>query len=255
MSTHRLPFDDWDEHTFELALERETAGLDTAAQTELDRLVPEDELEELERVMASIHLAELSVEEPPTEVMNRLHRTARDQVLIPVQPTRRESVGVIATWLMAAAAALMGILYLQKPGPDGPSAVAALELRDRLVAEAGDLLTIDWTPNEDLLPAGVSGRVDWSQERQEGYMTFQGLEPNDPSVEQFQLWVFDQTRHRWDEHPVDGGVFDVTDEGEFVVPIDARVPVDQAVLFAITVEEPGGVVVSQREKLILTAGV
>ena len=249
-----LPLRNWDERTFELAYDRETKGLDATSRTELNRLVTTDELEELERVMASIHLAELSLVKPPAEVMNRLHHAARDNAPEPTWPKRREPVGVIFAWLVTAAAALALILHLQRPPETAPSAIPALQLRDRLVDEAGDLLTIEWTPNGELLPAGVSGRIDWSTGRQEGYMTFNGLEPNDPGLERFQLWVFDQSRDRWDEHPVDGGVFDVTDSSEVVVPILPRIPVERVVLFAVTVEEPGGAVVSQREKLILTAG-
>ena len=86
-------------------------------------------------------------------------------------------------------------------------------------------------------------------------MRFEGLDPNNPEIEQFQLWVFDNARARWEELPVDGGVFNIPSKEEVIVPIEARIPVEKAVLFAITVEKPGGVVVSQREKLILTAGV
>ena len=44
-------------------------------------------------------------------------------------------------------------------------------------------------------------------------------------------------------------------DGEIVVAIDARLPVGKPTLFAITVERPGGVVVSSRERLPLLAQV
>jgi hypothetical protein len=40
---------------------------------------------------------------------------------------------------------------------------------------------------------------------------------------------------------------------ETLVPIKARLPVGQPVLFAITVEAAGGVVVSSRERIALVA--
>ena len=44
---------------------------------------------------------------------------------------------------------------------------------------------------------------------------------------------------------IKGGVFDMpAGDGEAIVPIDAKIRVDEPVLFAITVERPGGVVVS-----------
>ena len=52
---------------------------------------------------------------------------------------------------------------------------------------------------------------------------------------------------------VDGGVFDVTSTGEVIVPITAKLRVDDATLFAVTVEQPGGVVVSKREHIVVAA--
>ena len=55
--------------------------------------------------------------------------------------------------------------------------------------------------------------------------------------------------------PVDGGVFDIRGSGKVTIPIDARIPVDKAVMFAVTIEDPGGVVVSTRERLPVLAKV
>ena len=52
-------------------------------------------------------------------------------------------------------------------------------------------------------------------------------------------------------HPVDGGVFDVTRNGEVIIPIDAKIAVSNPTAFAITVEKPGGVVVSDRSRIPL----
>jgi hypothetical protein len=58
------------------------------------------------------------------------------------------------------------------------------------------------------------------------------------------------------QYPVDGGVFDVPKaDGDVVVRIDPRLPVSRATAFAVTVEEPGGVVVSSRDRLPLLAAV
>jgi anti-sigma-K factor RskA len=84
-------------------------------------------------------------------------------------------------------------------------------------------------------------------------MRIRGLAANDPTVEQYQLWIFDAERNA--DHPIDGGVFDVAADGEVVVPMDPRLPVGRATLFAVTVEKPGGVVVSSRERLPLLAAV
>jgi anti-sigma-K factor RskA len=84
-------------------------------------------------------------------------------------------------------------------------------------------------------------------------MRFRGLAANDPAVAQYQLWIFDAERN--EAYPVDGGVFDVPakSDGDVVIKIDPRLPVSRATAFAITVEQPGGVVVSSRERLPLLA--
>ena len=84
-------------------------------------------------------------------------------------------------------------------------------------------------------------------------MRFRGLAANDPAVAQYQLWIFDAERD--EAYPVDGGVFDVPPEanGDVVVRIDPRLVVSRAVAFAVTVEQPGGVVVSSRSRLPLLA--
>jgi anti-sigma-K factor RskA len=83
-------------------------------------------------------------------------------------------------------------------------------------------------------------------------MRFVGLTPNVGRRWQYQLWIFDRTRDQ--RYPVDGGVFDVPPgAGEVLVPISAKVRVTEATMFAVTVEAPGGVVVSTRERLALIA--
>ena len=136
---------------------------------------------------------------------------------------------------------------------------AALEaLREptaaQLLAELQDrpgTRVISWSATEDPAAAGADGAVVWNGEAQAGVMRFAGLQANDPSEWQYQLWIFDAERD--ERFPVDGGVFDVQADGETLVPIRASLPVGKAVLFAITVEQPGGVVVSSRERIALVA--
>jgi hypothetical protein len=97
-----------------------------------------------------------------------------------------------------------------------------------------------------------AGDVVWDPRSQRGYLRLQGYVPNDPARSQYQVWIFDAGRD--DRYPVSGGVFDVP-EGvdELVVPISASVPVERAAAFAVTVERPGGTVVSDRAKLVAFA--
>ncbi|MCG8653063.1 MAG: anti-sigma factor, partial [Pirellulales bacterium] len=73
---------------------------------------------------------------------------------------------------------------------------------------------------------------------------------NDASVEQYQLWIIDPQR---DDEPIDGGVFDIKQNGEVIVPINAKLTVIEPAAFAVTIEKPGGVVVSTQQRLPLIA--
>lgn len=101
--------------------------------------------------------------------------------------------------------------------------------------------------------AGLKGRIYWSQAQQQGYMRIKDLASNDPSREQYQFWFFDKSR----EHPVDGGVFNLADgqldraTGEYIIPIHAKLTVREPVMFAVTVEQPGGVVVTKKERVVM----
>ncbi|MBC7976937.1 MAG: anti-sigma factor, partial [Myxococcales bacterium] len=123
--------------------------------------------------------------------------------------------------------------------------------RAELLAQARDVATTPWVPTKDAAGQTASGDVVWSPSVQRGFMRFVGLAPNDPAKTQYQLWIFDRARDQL--YPVDGGVFNVPSTGEIVVPITPRVTVSDPNLFAITVEPPGGVVVSKRERIVVTA--
>lgn len=127
----------------------------------------------------------------------------------------------------------------------------AAEARAQLLASAPDATTLAWTRTKDPNGAAASGDVVWSASAQRGYMRFVGLTPNDLKQIQYQLWIFDKDRDQ--AYPVDGGVFDVSSTGEVIVAITARLKVNAPVLFAVTIEQPGGVVVSKRERIVVTA--
>lgn len=113
------------------------------------------------------------------------------------------------------------------------------------------VLRRNWAPGGDPAGRDVEGDVVWDARTQTGYMRFVGLRRNDRSNEQYQLWIFDARRDQ--RYPVDGGVFDVDDAGEAVVPIRARLPVGSPLMFVVTLERAGGVVVSDRSRLVVVA--
>jgi hypothetical protein len=128
---------------------------------------------------------------------------------------------------------------VEVPPPTPPSPA---EQRLALLAKQ-DTIKVTLGATKDAAAKGVTGDVVWDPATQTGYMHFVGLQANDPQVRQYQIWIFDGSRDK--RYPVDGGVFDVpADAGEVVIPIRATLSVQLVKAFAVTVEKPGGVVVS-----------
>ncbi|MBY0488712.1 MAG: anti-sigma factor [Gemmatimonadaceae bacterium] len=191
-----------------------------------------------------------------------LVRATRAPVMpAPVSPSRRPSVLAWTGWLAAAALLAITVVRTRAPKPAAPTApavnTAALDGDVRLlratIATDTRTLALKWTPGNDSTGRFIEdGEVLWSPTLQKGVMRLIGLMPNDSTQWQYQLWIFDKTRD--ERYPVDGGVFNIAKgQADRLVPIRARVPVGDAIMFAITVEKPGGVVVSTRERLAMLA--
>lgn len=249
-------FAGWDERTFALAMDEVTFGLARDERAKLLSRARARDIEALELAIAEMNVASLGeLESPPVELMRRisddalawLASTQPQPLAVPLQ-RKRVFYWAAAGWL--AAALVLAVFVL---GRVGSRTLDLAERREQLMAHANDLVRAPWKSSDDPLAGGVRGEVLWSRAKQEGYMSFRALPPNDPARNQYQLWIFDSTRPDWEAQPVDGGVFDVRAGNEVIVPIDAKLEVRQAALFAVTLEPPGGVVVSAREHLLATA--
>jgi Anti-sigma-K factor rskA len=134
------------------------------------------------------------------------------------------------------------------PPPAQPVPPTAAEERAALLAKT-DSLKIPLGATKDPAAAGVTGDVVWDPVTQRGFLHFTGLSANDPAVHQYQIWIFDAGRDK--RYPVDGGVFDVpANAGEVIIPIRAALMVRKPAAFAVTLEKPGGAVVSGREHVV-----
>lgn len=136
---------------------------------------------------------------------------------------------------------------IQTPTPE----LTVGQKRRQLLASAADVIQTSWTEPNAKGSTQISGDVVWSNSAQKGYVRFRGLPANDPNKETYQLWIIDENQP--DKYPVDGGVFDISENGEVVIPIDAKINVKKPKMFAVTMEKPGGVVVSNRRKLVAIA--
>ncbi|HEY5933445.1 MAG TPA: anti-sigma factor [Kofleriaceae bacterium] len=187
----------------------------------------------------------------------------REAPVIPITSAPRRSRAPMVFALVAAAACLAlaigAVLWARGKKPEVivkeivqvPVQPSPAEARQQLLDQATDVTTLAWSATPDPAATGASGDVVWSASKQKGFMRFKGLAPNDPTKTQYQLWIFDKTRD--EKFPVDGGVFDVGSNGEVIVTISPKLKVNDPTLFAVTVEAPGGVVVSKRERIVVTA--
>jgi hypothetical protein len=278
-----------DEATLDLLIKQVTEGLSPAEERELDVLDSEAASRYsrgLERAAAAIALAGTRESEPmPQALRERIEAEARaffNEPASKIVPLTRPPPKVSARpsrwagagwWAAAACLALAAVGWWRTPvapppvvqappatspslpRPTGvpptvvpPTAPTPAEERAALIAHA-DAVKVTLGATKDPAAAGASGDVVWDPVKQRGFARFVGLKPNDPRLHQYQLWIFDGARDQ--RYPVDGGVFDVpADSSEVVIPIRAALLVHDAKAFAVTVEKPGGVVVSDRSHVV-----
>jgi hypothetical protein len=267
----------------DLLVQQATEGLSSREAIDLRTLLDiyaEADTEVIERTAAAIVLSGLPVEEGVPESLRQRLATAADSFVAspfglsllagcaaekarpmrnrPQVPASRGAFHASLGWAAAAAAAVaVAGWWPRLSGPDGSDRVASgssetiapAQRRLDLAGRPG-VVMLPFSGTDDAAATNLSGDVVWDGATQTGFMRFQGLAANDPAEFQYQLWIFDATRDQ--ARPVDGGVFDVPSAAadEVIVPIDAKLHVDTPVMFAVTVERPGGVVVSARERLV-----
>lgn len=264
-----------DEAMVDLLIKQVTEGLSPAEQRALDVLdseVASVYARDFERAAAAIAVAgSAAAEPPPAELRARIEEQARaffadsagadrasagTVVEFRASPggaaaeRRTAARGGTAGWWAAAACLVLAVLgWLRAPNPLPGAAATPAEERAALLARPGSV-EIPLSATKDPAAAGVTGDVVWNATTQRGFLRFVGLPPNDPRVQQYQVWIFDGARDQ--RYPVDGGLFDVpANSSEVLVPIRAAVPVHAAKAFAVTIEKPGGVVVSARDHVVV----
>lgn len=266
------------EELFNLLSDRALFGLDDANTNRLEELlrtnawVRGDCMDDAVAQMAvAFDGAAVDADSMPTQVADRISQAVHAEIAADAIPandiagsispaTNSAPAGTLGWlgWVAAAAAIAVAVVAWQ---PFTPTIQNSSQLVS-WVDQHPDAVRWDWAPGLVNPAEGVTGYVTFSPDSQEGYMLIKGLEPNDPRIQQYQLWIWDQEREPDPEnptpladnvHPVDGGVFDVNDQGEVVIPIKLPLRVDQPYLFAVTVERPGGVVKSEKGSVPIIA--
>lgn len=259
-----------DPELLELIAGRTLGDLSAEEQSKIDSSWSErtrGDAEELDRTAAAVALmfANENRIEIPDDLRARIREDAGDYLRgaarnsafggsSNVELSQRESFQrrEIFAWIAVAASLLLAVglwVSQQQRSATAPTMVAA---RTQLIQDAEDLIRVDWGPGKTPFESEVKGDIVWSTASQKGYMRFLDMPQNDPTIQQYQLWIIDPER---DDEPIDGGVFDVAESGEVIIPIDAKLDVIAPAAFAVTIEKPGGVVVSTQERLPLLAAV
>ena len=247
----------------ELLADRALQGSTPADLAELRRLGPHFEAEGMALQLAAteieLALAPFGNEPLPASLLDRLEADAATFFNPP--PRRRPLARRVVPWLgwVAAASLLVATQVRREPIPDPspipvpivtstPTPVPTPSLADRHKNVPTRTLAATSHP----LARGAGGTLTWDGDRQEGFLKVQGLAEVEPSQGVYQLWIFDESRD--ERFPVDGGTFAVKDsKATTVVPVRPSLKVRRPTLFAVTLEPPGGVVVSDRKRLLLTA--
>ena len=266
----------------DLLTKKAMSGLDDNEQSQLDQISEPGETEEfrsLEMTAAAINLAGIAEEPMPAHLYSKISTDAgkyigtesraaqpvftSDQIFS--KPGSRSWFGWLG-WAAAAAACIALAVNLwftrMQPAPvdraqnappvETPRIVTPAEAREEMLKSGAGMVKASWTAG-NVKNMQVTGDIVWSDAKQTGFMRFRGLPVNDPSKNTYQLWIFDKTQDK--ATPIDGGTFDVNSDGEVVIPINAKLKASGPEMFAVTMEKPGGVVVSKREKIAAIAKV
>lgn len=263
---------------FDLLAKKAVYGLDDAENNQLaefERDIVDAEFASLEMSAAAIGLAGVGDIEPMPEhlrariLKNAPHSTeigdkeAKIYTSDEVFGEKRSSWFGWFGWAAAAAACVALALNIwftriqsneqvKNPTPqETPQVLTDKQKHDEMLASTG-VIKANWSAG-NVKDINVSGDIVWSDEKQVGYMRLRGLPVKTAPDFCYQLWIFDKTQDK--ATPIDGGTFDVNEEGEIIIPINAKIKANGPIMFAITIERHGGVVVSKRGQIAALAKV
>jgi len=258
--SHNAPHD----RLLDLLADQATQGLPVGEQAELDLLrsrFPEIDDTAMELIAAELALAlgppagETLPRDLRDQIESQLHTLQAVQAQ-PAAPRRRGSPprrgpgAFLAAPLIAwggwiASAACLSLLVWNgwNRSPPSPRQILA-----SLVSRT-DILRVQGKQPKAGGNSNPWVEVLWCPYGHYGCLRLRGLPINDPTINQYQLWIYDAERDP--RFPIDGGVFDVSTDGEALVHVRAKLRVYEPTKFAVTRERPGGAVVSDGELLLL----
>ncbi len=276
------------EKMLELLSDKAVFGLTEAKLAELaalEEIFPEFQDESFELAAATIGMMNLDTSEPlPAHLRTKIASdaeqffAAQKETVSTAEPSAEkeefqktfafEPKKPIWQWLGWAVAGFAGIALAVNiwttrlnqvdiaKNPPTPTIAPKIELsraqeREQLLASAKDTVQQNWGDLDPTKPKNVQGDVVWSNSAQKGFVRFSNLPVNDKTKQTYQVWVFDKNQ----KNPVSAGTFDVNENGEVIVPINSALRIQVPIMFGVTAEKPGGVMVSDLKDVMAVAKV
>ncbi|GIU82259.1 MAG: anti-sigma factor [Acidobacteria bacterium] len=267
--THKI-----DTRILELLSDKALGELSEAELAEIRKL--EEEHPELEKIAesfeltaAAISLTNLETSEPlPSHLKGKLlkaseryfaeteqgheeEKTEEKQKTLILEPERKPLplFGWLG-WIVAGAACIalavnIWLTHFSSESKKEPKTPSLAEQREEIL-QMPDAIKLEWKHPKTKEPLGD---LVWSNSAQKGFARFYKLPANEPNKETYQFWVIDESQ----KSPTDAGIFDITTEGEVILPVDTRIKVEKPKMFAVTIEKPGGVVIPSLDKITAVA--
>lgn len=249
-----------DDRLLDLLVKQATEGLTDAERSELESYLrehPEAARESFESTIALLDVSAPRSERLPPDLRSRILAATGAGTVVGGRAVveLRSSRAAAGGWWAAAACLVLAIAgwwprIVGTPGVDVPRPLSAAQERESLLSR-DDIVRVQLAPAPGGDDAVLTGDVIFDPATQSGYMRFRGIPANDPRLAQYQLWIADGARPQ--PEPVDGGVFDVPStaaNGDVIIPFRAKLTVGAPAAFVVTLEQPGGVVVSRQERVL-----
>jgi len=248
-----------EEILIDLLIRQATEGLTDIEQQQLDKLEAGSHDNSFAMTTAAISLIDERGEEPmPVHLRANIRASAEGYfdekeagaapiISVRAIESKRSSIFTWLGWVVAVAAclALVANIYFTRLSASAGPTLA--QQRRTLIETTPDITKASFTKGTVQEISDVSGDIVWSDSKQAGFMILRGLPVNDRSRTTYQLWIFDQNQEK--ETPVSGGVFDIDQNGEVIIPIKATLRITKPNLFAVTIEKPGGVMKSDKKNI------
>ena len=255
----------------ELLIDRATDVLSEVENDELQSLLEQEQLQDdfsYEELVVGMQDSYFNADVTPlpdrirTSVINQVESLMHSEDAPPLAPkvstkelssedgTRVRSRREIWAWCATAASlAVAAFLWMQPDKAQPLIAASTPAALNRFMASGNstDKFTVNLSAGNHASGKNGQATVHWDRKLKRGFLSLNNVSVNDPTAEQYQLWIIDETRGKEDRPSA--GVFNIEKDGVSIFEFRSDLKIDAAQGFAITVEKPGGVAKSDLSKI------